>query len=503
MNTQDVLKDVASAIRRSRRPRQGETLVVAVSGGPDSLCLLHALTQLRTEFDLTLHVAHLHHGLRGADADADAGFVSDLAESWGLPVTVERCDVPALAAKEGMAIEETARQARYAFLGRVAVRIGAGSIAVGHNADDQTETILMHWLRGAGLAGLRGMLPATPLSGMRLFDSDQELVSTRDILVVRLLLDTPRTAIEAYCRAHDLEPRFDRSNLDTTYFRNRLRHELIPQLETYNPNIREVVRRGAHIITDDYELLRTLSTAAWDRVVTDESERVIKFDLSSWRDLAVSLQRSTIREAIHRLRRSLRNINLVHIENAITALRDRPVSTRVTLPDGLTLIISYDHFVVADSGYVEPTDDYPQLLGGEVPVSMPGSTLLPSSPWRVESRLIHRDDGYEEEHVGNPDPWQAYVDLDQTGHDPVIRCRLPGEVFRPLGLKGHRQRIRDFMINAKIPRHVRQRFPVIASSQGVIWIPGYRIDRRVRITGDTRRIVHLVVRRSSDKQGHE
>ena len=164
----DLLREVRDFIRRHDLLRVGEGVVVGVSGGPDSLCLLHLLLRLREEYQLQLHVAHLHHGARGEEADADAAFVADLAREWGLPATLAREDVPAITRQHKLAFEEAARRVRYAFLAHVAGRVGATKVAVGHNADDQAETVLMHFLRGAGLAGLRGMRPATPLSEYRL-----------------------------------------------------------------------------------------------------------------------------------------------------------------------------------------------------------------------------------------------------------------------------------------------------------------------------------------------
>ena len=167
----DLLARVRQYAQRYRLFSPGETVVVGVSGGPDSLCLLHLLRRLAPELRLWLHVAHLHHGLRGAEADADAAFVAELADCWGLPCTVGRADVAALAREAGLSLEEAARQARYRFLAEVAEAGGASTLAVGHNADDQAETVLMHFLRGSGAAGLRGMLPRTPLDDYRLFQA--------------------------------------------------------------------------------------------------------------------------------------------------------------------------------------------------------------------------------------------------------------------------------------------------------------------------------------------
>ena len=194
----DLLTWVRRTIERHQLFTIGEKLVVGVSGGPDSLCLLHVLHQSVSEYGLQLHAAHLHHGIRGAEADADAAFVRKTAAAWELPCTVERVNVPALAAKPGITLEEIARQARYAFLARLARQIGARTIAVGHNGDDQTETVLMHWLRGAGLAGLRGMLPVTPLDTLRLpLLPVGEQPDTCGLRLVRPLLEVRRSQIEA------------------------------------------------------------------------------------------------------------------------------------------------------------------------------------------------------------------------------------------------------------------------------------------------------------------
>jgi len=260
----DLLTQVMETIEEYGLLVRGEPVVVGVSGGPDSLCLLHVLKHLAPGYGVTLHVTHLEHGIRGEESEADAQFVAGLAHRWGLPVTVEHADVPRLAEEEGLAPEEAARRARYGFLARVAGQIGASRIAVGHNADDQVETVLMHFLRGSGLAGLRGMLPLSPLGELRLGAALRDSPLAGELRLIRPLLEVARPAIEAYCRSRGLQPRFDRSNLDTTYYRNRLRHELLPMLEGYNPNIRALVKSIDHspngillrkaVIVQDYPL---------------------------------------------------------------------------------------------------------------------------------------------------------------------------------------------------------------------------------------------------------
>lgn len=493
----DLLRQVQQTIDRYDLIRGGEALVVGVSGGPDSLCLLHVLQRLAPVYGLSLHAAHLHHGLRGADADADAAFVRRVAAGWGLPLTVEALDVPALARAEGLAFEETARRARYAFLARTAAAAGARTIAVGHNADDQAETVLMHFLRGSGLAGLRGMLPRTPLSSYRLLSSGGDGSTGREGLpgtldLIRPLLEVPRGEIEAYCEEHGLEPRFDRSNLDTTYFRNWLRLEVIPLLEQHNPQLRTVLGRTARVLAGDYDLLRGLLDEAWPRVVRQEGEKEIVFDLTEWRALPTGLQRSTLREAIHRLRRSLRNINFVHVEDALNVARDGTTGDRATLPRGLMLTVGYERLTVAGEARPEPLPDWPLLPPESEPVAVavPGVTPLPGSAWAVEATLLPRTSlpaGWQD----NPDPWRAHLDAGAVGSPLWLRTRRPGDRFQPLGMGGQAPKLADFLTNQKVPHAARDRLPLLVAAWGIAWVPGLRLDERARVSDSTAEILVL------------
>jgi len=476
----------------------GEAVVVAVSGGPDSLCLLHALHSLTAEYALCLHVAHLNHRLRGAEADADAAFVAQLAAEWGLGCTVEACDVRALARARKLAIEEAARQARYAFLARVAGRVGTRKIAVGHNSDDQVETVLMHFLRGSGLAGLRGMLPVSELSELRLGEEPTADGGGTRLLLIRPLLHVRREEIEEYCRAHGLQPRFDRSNLDTTYYRNRLRHELMPVLETFNPNVREVMLRSSDVISADCDYIRAQSDEAWSRVVTAESEQAVTFNLAGWRKLPLALQRSTMREAIRRLRRSLRNINWVHVDNAVRAAVAGNAGTRATLPQRLEVVLDYDHFVVAEKGYAAPLPDLPLMPQVEMALRVPGRVRISDSDWYLKTDVVSLCDkvptsfaAIQDETMRPASPWQAYLDYDVTGKVLSLRPRCRGDRFWPQGLGDNPTTVNHFMTNAKVPRAWRDSIPLLVSTERVLWIAGWRIDAHAQVTEDTERVLVL------------
>ncbi len=468
------------AIRHSLFSR-GEKVIVGVSGGPDSLCLLHVLKRLGDEWDLKLHVAHLNHMIRGAAADEDAAFVERIAGEWGLPCTIEARDVPALAEEMGMSLEEAARYARYKFLAEVALKEEARTVAVGHNADDQVETVVMHWVRGSGLAGLRGMLPRS-----RLVVGGEEY----DLWIVRPLLEVTRAEIEAYCREHGLAPRFDMSNLDTTYFRNRLRHELIPYLETFNPRFRELVRRSAQLFADDYDFLRRQVEACWHEVVEREEKEGVVFSLSRWKSLHPAMQRGTLREAVRRMRRGLRDIGWLHIEEARKAILEGRAGVKVTLPQGLVLVTGYGIFFIGEEGFA-PSEDLPLLEGGEeLPLEIPGETPIPRTGWKVSASFVpfsQLPPGWER----NPDPWRAFLDRGKITGPLRLRTRRPGDRFRPIGLKGGSKSLHEFMIDEKIPRYLRDRWPLLVDDEKILWVAGHHISEEAAITPETREALEV------------
>ena len=471
--TTSVLSKVANYVQRHDMLPSGTQVVVGVSGGPDSLCLLHVLWRLRDELGIGLHVATLDHGLRPESAD-EVRFVADFAQKLGLPVTIGRRDVTALATEHKLGLEEAARQARYAFLAEVAFETGATHIAVGHNADDQVETVLMHFLRGAGLAGLRGMLPVTPLGEYHLPEPLR-----RPLTLVRPLLNIPRREIEAYCREHGLKPRFDRSNLDTTFFRNRLRHEVIPLLEGISPRLRERVLNMADVLAADYEVLREQLNSAWERVIRDESAGQVIIGRGEWLKLPLSLQRAVIRRAVWQLRGNLRDVSFLHVDSAVWVGRDGKTGSQATLPAGLILRVEYDSLIVAPAGEMPAPPDWPLLWGAE-PLTVPdeGVLPLPGSDWVLVT-----------ERTGAPltadvlaDPWTAALNIPR-GADMILRGRRPGDRFTPQGMGGHHQKVSDFMINAKIPAWLRDHIPLLVVNGEIAWVAGFRVGEHFTITG--------------------
>lgn len=480
MARMDVLAQVRATIDAHDLLARDSTAVVAVSGGPDSLCLLHVLCRLRAELSLQLHVAHLNHRLR-PEADADAAFVAALAADWGLPYTVGTADVLRLAEAEHRSVEEAARVARYRFLGEVARAVGAQAVAVGHNADDQVETVLMHCLRGAGLAGLRGMRRRASLP-------EAAAAHCPALHLVRPLLDVPRTAIEAYCQEQGLKPRFDRSNVEMTFFRNRIRRDLIPTLETYNPRVRRLLHRTADLLADDYDYLQRDLDALWPELLLADTPEAVILRAPALRQLAPTPQRGALRKAILTLRPSLRDVGWTHVERARQAALVAPTGATISLPAGLLLEVSYDRLIVrpADRPVLGPSPL--ALAGDERRLQVPGTVLLAPGGWALQARLSAECPA---DRKGRAARLNLCLDPEQAGTDLRLRTRRPGDRFQPRGLGGHSKSVKDYMIDAKIPRAERDRLPLLVSERGILWIAGWRASEVGAPGPQTRRYLCL------------
>ena len=443
---------------------------MAVSGGPDSVCLLHTLIKLRDVFDIMLHIAHLDHQLRGTESMADAQYVADLAQRLDIPATIEQRDVKAFKAQQHVSLEEAAREVRYNFLAQVAESIGTSRVAVGHTADDHIETILMHLIRGAGTKGLRGLEPSTlwPSAPSRL-------------IVIRPLLEVSRQETANYCHHHQLAPRLDASNLSLSPLRNRIRQQLLPLLQSYNPRVAEALMRTARIAGDDLNYLDAEVARLWGEVA-QKQEGAIILDRKQFLELPSAIKRYLLRRAIEDLLGNLKDIETRHIEGILAALT-KPAGKRINLPGGLVFSIEYDRYLLAqDAAVLSP---FPPLETGFT-LKIPGKTLV--TGWRIESTIMGSSEAKREDLLNND--FTAYFDLEKAGSRLAVRSREPGDRFQPLGMS-RPKKLGEFMIDTKIPQSWRQRIPLVCSPQHILWVVGWRIDERVKVTESTSQILLL------------
>jgi tRNA(Ile)-lysidine synthase len=455
---------VVKFIRQHRLAPGGSRLLLAVSGGADSTCLLYVLAGLKAELDIELHVAHLDHQLRGAESVADAVYVAGLASSLGIPVTVEQRDVKAYRDKHRISLEEAAREVRYLFLSEVAGCIGAGSVATGHTRDDQVETILMHLVRGTGTRGLVGL---RPYNRWRLGDNR--------IAVIRPVLEIGRRETAGYCRQHHLEPRADASNLSLSLLRNRIRKQLVPLMESYNPQVADALLRLSAIAADEVAFLDEEVARLWPGVV-QQRDGVVILDRKGFRQLRPALQRHLLRAAIDVLLGSLKDIETRHIEE-VMAVVDKPAGKQVSLSGGLVFAVEHGRYLLGKGDFcpLPPLED-------EFALNVPGWTQLPG--WQVSAATI------EPGQVVAEGSFVGHLDLERASGELMVRCVKPGDRFYPLGL-GYPKKLGQFMIDAKIPCGWRRRIPVVFSAGQILWLVGYRLDDRVKITEKTRQVLRL------------
>ncbi len=477
-NIENVLKDECRLVKD--RP-----IVVGVSGGPDSLCLLEMLRLS----GYSVIVAHFNHQLRPESAE-DARMVEKTASRLMLGCYIDGEDVRAHADREKLSLEEAARNLRYRFLFRLARERDAQAVAVGHTADDQVETILMHFVRGSALSGLKGM-------------SYRSIIKTFDpnIPIVRPLLNMWREETVVYCAANGLRPNYDSSNASIDFQRNRIRHLLIPNLETYNPKFREVVHRMSQSLKGDYLLLMELLETAWQETVTDADDNSVTFDFEQLSRRSIGLQRNLVKHAMQSLSPAV-DVTYSTLERAVTVINSPAhSSSRVDLKGGLRMFRESNHLYVCTVEAELPFNLWPQLTGTSfIPVSMPGQFEL-AGGWKFSCERWGLPLLAREQAERNEDPFQVWLDAKNLTKPLKLRIRRQGDQFAPFGLEGHTQKLSDFFVNVKMPQRARENWPLLCSGDEIIWVPGYRPAHEHRLTESTRSVFYFSFLRPRQQVG--
>ncbi|MBW6462689.1 MAG: tRNA lysidine(34) synthetase TilS [Firmicutes bacterium] len=439
-----------------------ETIVLAVSGGPDSLCLLYMFNNLAVEYNLKLVVAHLNHCLR-PEGLQEASAVEKIANSFNLPCEVKAVDIRAYKQSLGVGEEEAGRRARYSFLLEVARKYGASKIATGHHRDDQAETVLLNIIRGSSLDGLSGILPIRKWKGVKL---------------IRPLLCLWRVEIESYCRELNLKPFTDSSNLETDYKRNKLRLELIPLIEArYNPKIREGLAGLADLAARDRHLLQSLARLKYIKLARfTDSETIFKQKILS--ELPLALRGRVVYMAIKKYLPTGK-ISRTHVEQVLRQVMNNKTGQILTLPGGLKVEQSYDNILFFFRKPQERKEIKPDIL------PVPGRIFI-GDRFMIESRLVSLEDL-----SWPPCKLEAYLDYNKLPSGMItVRSRKPGDRFFPQGAGGSKK-LKDFLIDQKIQRNRRDLIPVVAVQDEIIWLAGVRIAEPYRITEETDQVLLL------------
>ena len=455
------LEKVENTIEKYQMLPLNARVVVGVSGGPDSVALLHLLFRLKSKYNLKLWASCLNHQLRGEEADKEVERVKGFASQLGIPVILESFNVALLAKEEKLSLEEAARRVRYDFFERAAKRVKADKIALGHTASDQIETFLMRMIRGSGLDGLSGI---PPVRGK----------------IIRPLIEIFREETENYCQKNSLYICIDSSNKKTYFLRNKIRLHLIPYLcKKYNPRLIKSLFHTSEILREENFYLKEKSEEEFKSLLKKKDEKCIVLNGEKLSQLHLALQRRVLRKAIQQMKGDLKGVAFEHIAS-ILKLDERKGCKQLDIPGGVVAQREYKNLLIKKAIRKEDIFSPRSLI-------VPGDTYLPELSIVLKSKIM-----YNKPSSFGKDSNEAYFDLDKMKKPLFLRKRKEGDRFYPFGMQGSKK-IKDFFINLKIPREKRDKVPLLISKDEIVWIVGYRIDEHFKIRKETKRILKIKV----------
>jgi tRNA(Ile)-lysidine synthase len=462
-----LFNQVKRTIKRHHLLDQGDRVIIGVSGGVDSMVLLHLLNTCRKELDLSLIVAHVNHGLRPEESEEEAELVRKECDRFGFPFEYGRFKVKEFQESGGLSLQDAGRRIRFHFFGTLRSKYQAAKVALGHHADDQVETVLLRLIRGAGLKGLKGMLPL------------------REGWIIRPLLESWRHEIESFAKDHEVPYLSDSSNLKPAYLRNRIRLELIPFIEKeFQPNFKSVMVRMSNLLREEDDFMEGEAEKAYRSIVCEEGDQLL-FRFSQFQSLHKALQWSVFLRALNNMYREEtfpeegKEWNIAPIYRGL--IESRP-SVVLELPGGVVLERRYDRITLGKRS-VKPA------LPFDVELILPGQTFIKELGKTAAVMEMDAPPGKMEYGASS---FVAYLDFRLLQFPLRMRNFRPGDRFQPLGVNGI-QKLKEFFIDHKVPRLERGRIPLLVSGERIVWVAGHRIDDRVRITDQTRKVIRVEV----------
>ena len=445
-------KKVLDFIRKNKLVKKGNSVVLGVSGGADSICMLKILSDLQKRLGISMYVLHINHQIRGEEADEDAAFVKKICTKFKVPHRIINVDVPALAEAEGLSVEETGRYIRYDEFSKYAYEVGATKIAVAHNSNDNAETVLMNLARGTGIKGLGGIPPKREME-----DANGNIVE-----VIRPILCLSRKEIEQYLKENEIEYRNDSTNDSTDYTRNKIRLEIMPILENINDNAMQNITNASNELADTSEYIEKDVDEAYDEYVSEENGKLFLSDESFAIDPIVLT--GVIRKMIENTAGKLKDITRIHVGDVVS-LSDKQVGKKVDLPYSIVAEREYEGISISteDNKSDEEKDTREVVIAFE-------------------------EDGFD---VANIEELKhtKWLDYDKI-NDVVVRTRQKGD-YIVIDADGSKKKLKKYFIDEKIPRRERDQVLVVADGNHVLWVVGYRISEAVKVTPDTKKIIRL------------
>jgi tRNA(Ile)-lysidine synthetase, N-terminal domain/tRNA(Ile)-lysidine synthetase, C-terminal domain len=460
----DLIDSALKTIRENNMFDKGDKVIVAVSGGPDSIALLHVLYKLKEKLDISLYVAHINHGLRGIESDTDEEYVRMFCESLNIEFISKRVDINQISKLKNISSESAGREVRYEFFEEVMKKFSAQKVAIAHNANDQAETILMRIMRGTGMDGLIGIRPV------------------RDNIFVRPLINNTRDDIEEYCLKNNINPRIDKTNLQAIYSRNKVRLQLIPYIqENFNKDIIQVLNRLSYTIKVDNDYLEVVSKEKYKKYCDINKEKVI---ISKEAFLEhESIITRIIRLAIHNVVGNLYNFEKIHIYDIIRIQRCS-TGKELNLPSNVYILNNYGDIVI----YKNKKQNI--RAKAEEYILHYGVNLIEDIRIKANVKVI----SMEEKLDFKSNKWIKYFDYDKIKGDITLRFRRDGDKFTPLGMNGTKK-LKDLFINLKIPKEQREEIPLVCFGGNIAWITGYRVSEIFKVDENTKNILEVKVER--------
>lgn len=452
-----MIEKVKKTIEKHKLLKKGDHVIVGVSGGPDSISLLYILFSLKKEFQLALSVVHINHLLRGKDSDEDEVYVREYCKSLEIPFYSYRINVKKLSQELGITDEEAGRKARYDTFYKVVKEVSANKIAIAQNMNDQAETLLMRLTRGSGLDGLSG------------------IDYIRDDIIIRPLLDITRKEIELFCQNNQLQPRIDKTNSKAIYTRNKIRLELIPYLkENFNSNMVYHLWKTAKILQEDRDFIQKKVDDVYQQSAIESCDK-IHLNKNILRTQHPSIKKRMILKAAGKLDVH-KDIGTVHLDNILKLLESDKTSSGLDLPEDLKVQIEYENIVFSKriKNDLYSSFYYPIKWGKDINIEELNAILKSKIVEDNKSMTISKD------------KYIKCFDYEKIAQPLIIRTRRKGDFFSPLGMKGSKK-LKDFFIDEKVPRDVRNQIPLVCCGSDIVWIIGYRISEKYKVDKKTKK----------------
>ncbi|HBG7267662.1 tRNA lysidine(34) synthetase TilS [Clostridioides difficile] len=456
-----IFDKVLSTINKHNLIQKGDKIVLGLSGGPDSVCLLHVLNRLKKDFNIEIYAAHLNHQIRGIEAQKDALYVSKLCEDMGIIFFVKSINVPKYCENEGLSLEEGARKLRYEMFYEIKDKIKANKIAIGHNLNDQAETVMMRIMRGTGLKGLKG------------------IDYIRDNCIIRPILDVERNEIEEYCEAYNLNPRIDKTNLENIYTRNKIRLDLLPYMkDNFNSNVIESIVRMSNSLKSDNDYIEKEAEAKFREVSNIKEKGFVEINLDDFVCLHDAIKVRVLRNSIKHILGDTNFVDQRHIEDIMSLEDNSKVNKMLTLPRNIFVYRKKDSIILTNEEIVNEEIEFYY----NVPSN--GFIKIKELKQIIETQVMSID-RYKSMKLDNS---SKGFDFNKVKGGIVIRSRRQGDKIKlAMGSK----KVKDLFIDLKIPREERCKIPIITDSEGIICVGDYKISENYKIDENTKEVLKI------------